>query len=47
MEKLVNFLNLIRITIDIIDDFNVGSTQDLNGVDRLELWTDGKGLGSG
>ncbi len=32
---------------EIIDDFDIGSTQELNGIDKLELWTDGKGLGSG
>jgi hypothetical protein len=31
----------------MIDDFDVGSTEELNGVEKLELWTDGKGLGSG
>lgn len=50
MERSVNFRNWIqfsRILSTIIDDFDVGSIQDLNGVDKLELWTDGKGLGSG
>ncbi|CAF1098753.1 unnamed protein product, partial [Adineta ricciae] len=30
-----------------IDEFNFGTQQDLNGIDKLELWTDGKGIGSG
>ncbi|CAF1350708.1 unnamed protein product, partial [Adineta steineri] len=30
-----------------IDDFDVGSIHELNGVDKLELWTDGKGIGNG
>jgi hypothetical protein len=33
--------------INVIDDFDVGSIQELNGVDKLELWTDGKGIGNG
>jgi hypothetical protein len=33
--------------INFTDDFDVGSIQELNGVDKLELWTDGKGIGNG
>ncbi|UJR34141.1 hypothetical protein I4U23_021548 [Adineta vaga] len=30
-----------------LDDFHVRSKQELNTIDKLELWTDGKGIGSG
>ena len=29
------------------DQFDVGSSRLLNGIDQIELWTDGKGLGHG
>jgi len=29
------------------DEFNVGSREELDGIDEIELWTDGKGVGSG
>jgi hypothetical protein len=36
-----------RISFSFTDDFDVGSIEELNGVDKVELWTDGKGVGSG
>jgi hypothetical protein len=33
--------------MNIIDDFNIGSIEDLNGINKIELWTDGQGFGSG
>lgn len=30
-----------------IDEFDVGSSQPLNGIDSIDLWTNDKGLGSG
>ncbi|CAF3808973.1 unnamed protein product [Rotaria sordida] len=29
------------------DEFDIGTNKQLNGIDQIELWTDGKGLGSG
>jgi hypothetical protein len=29
------------------DEFDIGSSKQLNGIDQIELWTDGKGLGNG
>lgn len=29
------------------DEFDVGSREELDGIDEIELWTDGKGVGSG
>ncbi|CAF3508369.1 unnamed protein product [Rotaria sp. Silwood1] len=32
---------------DHIDEFDIGSTKRLNGINQLEIWTDGKSLGHG
>ena len=29
------------------DEFDIGTSKQLDGIDQIELWTDGKGLGSG
>jgi len=29
------------------DEFDIGTSKQLNGIDQIELWTDEKGLGSG
>jgi len=29
------------------DEFDIGTSKQLNGIDQIELWTDSKGLGSG
>jgi hypothetical protein len=42
-----SFDNKNKFSRGKLDNFDVGSTEQLNGVDKLELWTDGKGIGSG